>query len=629
MNKPNFDSILDECLQAMASGESLESCLARYPQSAEELRPLLSLAQDVRRIPTAEPSPEARTAAWQRFYRRASELQIARQRGGFGWLRPVAITAAVLLAFVAAGGGTIYAASKSLPDSPLYRVKLFTEEAQLWFVFDEQEEADILLSQAETRIDEITALVQEDKPIPENVLSALRQRTAKAVRITNENPEDARLIARARELASRHEDLLVAVWENVQPDAQRPYAGTLATLHNAQLVIGKEGEDVPTFNPQELEAGVLEVSGSAQPSSADPGTWSIGGVEVLVDSRTLGQEGINPNHLTKAVVARGSDGRLRCLKLTVEPQAESEGNIVISGVVEAVSNDQVRVAGQDLALTQETLARLRLRSGQRVQVTVRTVSGRAVAIEVKPLPEEETEQYDLFTYEGTVEGGASLQQELNYWPIGGQAFIVPQNVALDALAGEAAPGARVRVEAVRQNGDIVANRIVVLASEGTPSDQLDLEGVLEEVTNEGRWQLSGLLVEVPEKQPAPPLGSIIKIEGQRSGQEIKAQRVLVLQRPDSQDGLIKMNGLILQVNEDRLRLGIVVVELDDDTEISGEPIVGARALVWGRPSGRGALEAVYVDVLDSKPVIPFRGGYQEDDSGTPGDDASQPTGDSD
>ncbi|GAG15763.1 unnamed protein product, partial [marine sediment metagenome] len=38
-------SILDECLAALSRGESLEACLARYPQHAEELRTHLLLAQ--------------------------------------------------------------------------------------------------------------------------------------------------------------------------------------------------------------------------------------------------------------------------------------------------------------------------------------------------------------------------------------------------------------------------------------------------------------------------------------------------------------------------------------------------------------------------------------------------------
>lgn len=613
MSKGNFDSILDECLQAMARGESLESCLARYPKQAQELRGLLSLAQNIRHLPLTEPSGRAQAAAWQRFYRRSSDLRAARRRPAFGWLKPVAIVAAVLLALIAAGGGTIYAASRSLPDSPLYPVKLFSEEARLWFVFDDLEEADILLSQAETRIDEIRALLQEDKPIPENVLSALRRRTVRAIRILEEKPGDAQLTERARQLSGRHEDLLLALWQQIEPGARDQYASALATLHNAQLIIQGEGQAVSTFKPQELVAGIFEVSGAAQPSSEAADVWNIGGVDVLVDGRTLGHQDIASDRLTKAVVARGADG-LHALKLTVGPQEPAQENVVISGIVEAVSDNEVRVAGQSFALTEETLARLRLQLGRRVEVTVSTPDGQAVAAEVKPLPAGGAEAGEPFAYEGTIEGEASLQREVNNWLVGGQPFIVPQNVAIDALAGPAAPGARVRVEAVRQNGNAVASRLVVLASE-RPSAQVSLEGVLENVTPQGQWQVSGFLLEVDRSQSPPPPGTTVKVQGRRQGQAIKAESFLILQQPDEKDGLTKVSGFILQVKDDRWRVGIVNVALTDDTEVNGEPIMGARALVWGRPGSRGSLEAVYIDVLDSKPFISSSGRSQQDNPG--------------
>src|SRR3990170_7291575 len=124
MSRHDFDSALEGCLRALEQGAQLETCLARYPKYAERLRPILSLAGAVRRVPPAKPSDEAQAAAWQRFSRRAFDVRGARWRPALGWLKPLAIAAALVLAFVAAGGGTIYAASKSLPDSPLYRVKL-------------------------------------------------------------------------------------------------------------------------------------------------------------------------------------------------------------------------------------------------------------------------------------------------------------------------------------------------------------------------------------------------------------------------------------------------------------------------------------------------------------------------
>ena len=65
-----------------------------------------------------------------------------------GWLRPLTIAAAVALAVLGAAGGTVYASQDALPDSPLYRVKLATEDARVWFTFDDSSKAELLLDQS-------------------------------------------------------------------------------------------------------------------------------------------------------------------------------------------------------------------------------------------------------------------------------------------------------------------------------------------------------------------------------------------------------------------------------------------------------------------------------------------------
>ena len=39
-----FDHILDECIRALNAGDSIETCLQRYPQHADSLQPLLKMA---------------------------------------------------------------------------------------------------------------------------------------------------------------------------------------------------------------------------------------------------------------------------------------------------------------------------------------------------------------------------------------------------------------------------------------------------------------------------------------------------------------------------------------------------------------------------------------------------------
>ena len=209
----SFRSILDECLTALQQGESVEACISRYPRQAERLRPLLTLARRISQTPPAAPRPWAQRTAWDLVRQRAMDLRHGRRRSlpQVSWLRPLAIAASLILALLTAAGGTAYAAQDSLPDSPLYRVKLATEEARLWFVFDDSEKAGILLDQSDQRTEEIMRLVQQDKPVPGNVLSALRDRNSRAVSILEGQPQETVLLARMLRQSQAQEELLLAL----------------------------------------------------------------------------------------------------------------------------------------------------------------------------------------------------------------------------------------------------------------------------------------------------------------------------------------------------------------------------------------------------------------------------------
>ena len=64
MTKQKISHTFEECLTLLERGEAtLEECLARYPQHAAELRPLLTMAQEMRQVSLPSPSPAA-TARW-------------------------------------------------------------------------------------------------------------------------------------------------------------------------------------------------------------------------------------------------------------------------------------------------------------------------------------------------------------------------------------------------------------------------------------------------------------------------------------------------------------------------------------------------------------------------------------
>nr|HID14241.1 hypothetical protein [Anaerolineae bacterium] len=72
--KRNLDDILDECLTLLQSGQAtLDECLARYPDQAADLRPLLEMAIQVRHVPPLAPSPVAFDAGKRRMLQALAE----------------------------------------------------------------------------------------------------------------------------------------------------------------------------------------------------------------------------------------------------------------------------------------------------------------------------------------------------------------------------------------------------------------------------------------------------------------------------------------------------------------------------------------------------------------------------
>jgi len=59
MMAEDFDLILDECVNRINQGDSLEACLNDYPSYAARLKPLLQSMCDIQEVYTFTPSVEA------------------------------------------------------------------------------------------------------------------------------------------------------------------------------------------------------------------------------------------------------------------------------------------------------------------------------------------------------------------------------------------------------------------------------------------------------------------------------------------------------------------------------------------------------------------------------------------
>jgi len=155
MKNSEFENILEECLERLVKGETLEQCLQRYPEQAAQLEPLLQTAQAVRKASAILPRSEFKARARYEF-RSALQATATRRRLPLFGLRPRWAMALMIIGILLiAGGGTAAAASNSMPDSPLYPVKLATEQVRLTLTPSDMGKARLCAMLADRRVSEI------------------------------------------------------------------------------------------------------------------------------------------------------------------------------------------------------------------------------------------------------------------------------------------------------------------------------------------------------------------------------------------------------------------------------------------------------------------------------------------
>ncbi len=115
------------CLEMIEAGATVESCLARYPDDASELEPLLRLAMVTTAAADAPLPPQGfRGALLDRLFQ---ERRDAAARGRSWWpglgllARPWAVALGAVLLLVSSGLGVSSAAAGSIPGEPMYAVK--------------------------------------------------------------------------------------------------------------------------------------------------------------------------------------------------------------------------------------------------------------------------------------------------------------------------------------------------------------------------------------------------------------------------------------------------------------------------------------------------------------------------
>ncbi|MGA9048284.1 MAG: DUF5667 domain-containing protein [Dehalococcoidia bacterium] len=162
-----IEEIFNDCFERLLLGESLESCLSRYPEYAAELDSMLRTAFDVKRKAfPVQPRPEFKY--WARIRMQNAQYygapEPAEEKVSASNLRRnLAFSLTALLILVIASSGTAAASSQAMPDEPLYGVKIAVEQAQLTLTTSDIDKAELYAQLAEKRAQEIAVMADKGK----------------------------------------------------------------------------------------------------------------------------------------------------------------------------------------------------------------------------------------------------------------------------------------------------------------------------------------------------------------------------------------------------------------------------------------------------------------------------------
>ncbi|NLE09551.1 MAG: hypothetical protein GX631_09900 [Dehalococcoidales bacterium] len=276
---------LDECLERLHNGESIDSCLRDYPEEAEELRPLLALASDVTlAAKNIEPSPEfiSRTqlkleSAYHETFQRstAEQKQVSPRRRAF----QVAGFCFLLLVITFLGGSAVLAkaAENVMPGHFLYPIKLISEQVKLTLTFGEDKKMTRLASYAETRANEaayVTASGDEAKAersisMIEGYLDEINEILTSNVIITGDN-DSLHFVESITRLESAQNALASIETPTVQPPAESGVTVTTANVTEQQPARAEQPsgttENTTESTPPETAQPPKEAPAEASPS---------------------------------------------------------------------------------------------------------------------------------------------------------------------------------------------------------------------------------------------------------------------------------------------------------------------------------------------------------------------------
>jgi len=162
VTEKEFENILNDCLERILTrDETVEDCLNAYPQHSDALKSLLQTALLTKNATKIGPRPEFKASARYQFRTLLQETKPQKNNLFAAWRFRWATALTAILVMLMASGGLVVAAGTSMPDNPLYSVKLAVERMQINLTFSEIGKANLYAKFSNRRVSEIIHMAQK------------------------------------------------------------------------------------------------------------------------------------------------------------------------------------------------------------------------------------------------------------------------------------------------------------------------------------------------------------------------------------------------------------------------------------------------------------------------------------
>jgi len=163
----NLYDALEICLREIERGASIEAVLLRYPDLADELRPILEASVDAANSAVPLPSETVIQRNRAKVLQQAAQMRDAKAKSShrtwFVTLRRLAVTLTVLIVLSVSGTGLVRASSATVPGDNLYPVKRTWEDVLVAFTFNIQQRDALEVEHENERLQELQELFAEGR----------------------------------------------------------------------------------------------------------------------------------------------------------------------------------------------------------------------------------------------------------------------------------------------------------------------------------------------------------------------------------------------------------------------------------------------------------------------------------